>query len=409
MAYIDKLTKKFNKAKNAVNSLKGIASKLKSIQYESVADTLGESRITARQLLQDRKEALNKSLSNTVSKSVAVRKPEELGKHYIYPKHDPLSNYITFDIMPRRAQDCSVVLNEDGDMHDVYKRRAVSLYIPDTLISQANVTYRNEGVNQFNRSVANILESFVKSGFGDAYATGKNEAGSLVTTFVNQTLNKLSGGLRNLKFGRAVNPMQEQLLDTIPFRSFDFTFDFYPKSQKEASEVRDIIKTFRQSMLPDSFKDNMFGGIDGAEEDGLLENAQFFNYPNIFRIYFAGPISNKVDGFLPTVCTNAQVDYAGGQKFSTFEDGQPVHIQLTLNFVEIKVLTLGNYDKIRAETGDGQFGSIDSTAGDSVLYKGVLDGFDGDDEIKPPEPNSTSDSSGPKVTSSRTPFNFRVM
>ena len=47
-------------------------------------------------------------------------------------------------------------------------------------------------------------------------------------------------------------------------------------------------------------------------------------------------------------CANAQVDYTGGQKFSTFSDGQPVHIQLTLNFLEIKTMTLGNYEAIRA-------------------------------------------------------------
>ena len=51
---------------------------------------------------------------------------------------------------------------------------------------------------------------------------------------------------------------------------------------------------------------------------------------------------------MPAVCTNAQVDYTGGQKFSTFADGQPVHIQLTLNFLEIKTMTLGNYQAIRA-------------------------------------------------------------
>ena len=49
---------------------------------------------------------------------------------------------------------------------------------------------------------------------------------------------------------------------------------------------------------------------------------------------------------MPAVCTNAQVDYTGGQKFSTFADGQPVHIQLTLNFLEIKTMTLGNYQAI---------------------------------------------------------------
>ena len=70
----------------------------------------------------------------------------------------------------------------------------------------------------------------------------------------------------------------------------------------------------------------------------------------MFEIFFEGPMGDKIDGFLPAVCSNAQVDYTGGQKFSTFADGQPVHIQLTLNFLEIKVMTLGNYDAIKAAT-----------------------------------------------------------
>ena len=264
MAYIDKLTNKFNKAKNAISSLKGISSKLKSIQYESVADTLGESKDTARNLLKERQSALEKTLKGkTAAKVYTEKNPEILGQHLIYPKHDPLKNYITFDIMPRRQRkdgnfyqhfgQQKVIKVQDEEYteyetqtHSVYKRNQISLYIPDTLISQANVAYRNEGINQFNRSVANILSAFAEGGFGEAYQTGKGQVGQLVTTFINQTMNKLSGGITNLRGGRAVNNMQEQLLDSMNFRTFDFTFDFYPKSKDEAKVVKDIIKTNRK-------------------------------------------------------------------------------------------------------------------------------------------------------------------
>ena len=73
-----------------------------------------------------------------------------------------------------------------------------------------------------------------------------------------------------------------------------------------------------------------------------------FLYPNIFDIQFIGPLAGNIDGFLPAVCTNAQVDYSGGQKFSTHSDGMPTKIQLTLNFLEIQIMSLNNYDSIRA-------------------------------------------------------------
>ena len=106
-------------------------------------------------------------------------------------------------------------------------------------------------------------------------------------------------------------------------------------------------------MLPDFYTDQLAPKgekiTDGVEVESVQEgenqlNANFMNYPNVFNISFKGPLGNKIDGFLPAVCTNAQVDYAGGQKFSTFADGQPVHIQMTLNFLEIQTMSLGNYD-----------------------------------------------------------------
>ena len=44
MAYIDKLLNKFNKAKQKINSLKGIQAKIQSINYTTAIDALGESK-----------------------------------------------------------------------------------------------------------------------------------------------------------------------------------------------------------------------------------------------------------------------------------------------------------------------------------------------------------------------------
>ena len=154
----------------------------------------------------------------------------------------------------------------------------------------------------------------------------------------------------------------EQMLDSIPFRSWDFTFDFWPKSQEEAKVVNEIVYFFRSSMLPDTYSDKIKLDAEGLTEvmrADIETNASYLNYPNVFDISFKGPVGNRIDGFLPAVCTNCQVDYAGGQKFSTFVDGQPVHIQMTLNFLEINVLTVGNYESI-SNVGPGVLGTDDN-------------------------------------------------
>ena len=363
MAYIDKLLNKFNKAKQKINSLKGIQAKIQSINYTTAIDALGESKAEAEKLLESRRNTLQEGLgARKIGQSYAKKPPKVRGNDLVYPYYDQLENYIVFLSRPRRQR---------GSVQaEVHKERQVALYVPDTLISQSTVTYTADGVSDIARALDQVMEGF-KKGLGDGFAAMGEQANKNMTKFIQTAQNKITGGFSNLKAGRAKNPLQEQQLTGVPFRSWDFTFDFWPKSKEEAAKVNEIIYVFRSSMLPDAYSEALSmditpGDIIGGEDDDkFLEikdkvkdvevNASYFNYPNIFEIYFEGPLGNKIDGFLPAVCANAQVDYTGGQKFSTFSDGQPVHIQLTLNFLEIKTMTLGNYEAIRA----GGTGNLD--------------------------------------------------
>ena len=361
MAYIDKLLNKFNKAKQKINSLKGIQAKIQSINYTTAIDALGESKAEAEKLLESRRNTLQEGLgARKIGQSYAKKPPKVRGNDLVYPYYDQLENYIVFLSRPRRQRGSVAT--------EVHKERQVALYVPDTLISQSTVTYTADGVSDIARALDQVMEGF-KKGLGDGFSAIGEQANKNMTKFIQTAQNKITGGFSNLKAGRAKNPLQEQQLTGVPFRSWDFTFDFWPKSKEEARKVNEIIYVFRSSMLPDAYSEALavdFTPLDivgGEDEDKLMEikdkvkdvevNASYFNYPNIFEIYFEGPLGNKIDGFLPAVCANAQVDYTGGQKFSTFSDGQPVHIQLTLNFLEIKTMTLGNYEAIRAG-GKGQ-------------------------------------------------------
>ena len=363
MAYIDKLLNKFNKAKQKINSLKGIQAKIQSINYTTAIDALGESKAEAEKLLKSRRSTLQEGLgSRKIGQSYAKKPPKVRGNDLVYPYYDQLENYIVFLSRPRRQRGSVAT--------EVHKERQVALYVPDTLISQSTVTYTADGVSDIARALDQVMEGFKKS-VEDGFGAIGEQANKNMTKFIQTAQNKITGGFSNLKAGRAKNPLQEQQLTGVPFRSWDFTFDFWPKSKEEAAKVNEIIYVFRSSMLPDAYSEALSvditpGDIIGGEDDDkFMEikdkvkdvevNASYFNYPNIFEIYFEGPLGNKIDGFLPAVCANAQVDYTGGQKFSTFSDGQPVHIQLTLNFLEIKTMTLGNYEAIRA----GGTGNLD--------------------------------------------------
>lgn len=360
MSYIDKLIPKLNKAKNKFNSVKGIVSDIQTIHYDAGDNIAQETKDKALSAIRNRNKKAISSQSGDSTISEIKQGGKEITPQMIYPKHDALANYIVFNIRPRKHRGSTAKKN-------VHTDQSIALYIPDTLISQANVTYAQQDITALNRTVAKVFEELTFDNVMD-------QATPLASAYGVSVANKLTGGLQNIKQGVATNPQSEQLLNNVPFRSWDFTFDFFAKSADEQKEINKIIYTFRSSMLPETFgistKDiknsvvkagatflespsaDQSVNVDDQSNDSYIK--PFFNLPNVFDISFAGPIEKYVDGFLPAVCTNAQVDYTGGQKFGTRHDGSPNRIQLTLNFLEINILSLGNYQSIASTEGGGE-------------------------------------------------------
>ena len=385
MSYIDKLIPKLNKAKNKFNSVKGIVSDIQTIHYDAGDNIAQETKDKALSAIRNRNKKAISSQSGDSTISEIKQGGKEITPQMIYPKHDALANYIVFNIRPRKHRGSTAKKN-------VHTDQSIALYIPDTLISQANVTYAQQDITALNRTVAKVFEELT-------FENVMDQAGPLASAYGVSVANKLTGGLQNIKQGVATNPQSEQLLNNVPFRSWDFTFDFFAKSSEEQEEINKIIYTFRSSMLPETFgistkdlKNSVvqagatFLDTPSADEslnvdDSVKETKAyikpFFNLPNVFDISFAGPIEKYVDGFLPAVCTNAQVDYTGGQKFGTRHDGSPNRIQLTLNFLEINIMSLGNYQSIASTIGGGT-DSAGAKLDDAGLFEtSTRDGYTG--------------------------------
>ena len=349
MAYIDKLIGKFNKAQNAINSIKGVAAKIQSVNYNTALDELGEAKAEAEKLIKERRASLEKSLGakNRKASGYLKQTPAQQDVELVYPLHDDLANYLVFDIRGRRVRSTE---GEGGQTEP----NSIALYVPDGIVSSANVEYQTKGISPMNRALADLAKTF-KDGGGDLGEKGMAAGKQLAGAAINSMLDGLTGGLTNLAAGVAVNPLEEQTLSGIPFRSWSLSFEFHPRSEDEARLVNRIIHTFRTSMLPDTFSGDLgtvFSGKKMSDKESVVKG-NFFNYPNIFDIYFDGPIAGKIDGFLPAVLTSCEVDHTGGAKFATYYDGQPTKTSMTLEFLEIRILTQQNYKAIAAIDEEG--------------------------------------------------------
>ena len=164
-------------------------------------------------------------------------------------------------------------------------------------------------------------------------------ANAVVQQGINSFLNSLQGGIKNVREGRVSNPMVEAMFEGISFRSFDFEYEFWPRSEEEAIMVNHIIYTFRTAMLPDTFGESVKGMT-------LNDDENYFNFPNIFDVEWEGPMGQHLDGFLPMVCTKCSVDHFNNGNNTTFGNGAPISQTMSLSFQEIKLLTQESYQEI---------------------------------------------------------------
>lgn len=126
--------------------------------------------------------------------------------------------------------------------------------------------------------------------------------------------------------GVAANPKKEQLFKGVDYRTFSFTYQFFPRSPEEAANVRDIITEFKLHMHPE-FKDSTGNFL--------------YIYPSEFDIvyYQNGKENLNLPRHTSCVLTDMSVSYTPQGIVSTFPDGMPTQVNVSLTFKELALLT----------------------------------------------------------------------
>lgn len=129
--------------------------------------------------------------------------------------------------------------------------------------------------------------------------------------------------------GQAVNPQNEVVFQSVPFREFDFPFEFAPKNAKEKDNIHKIINMFKFHMMP--------------EYQGTTKG--YFNVPSEFQITYM--YREERNTYIPKVsrCVlkNMNVDYAPEGVISSFipdeQGAAPTLATMSLSFTETEIMT----------------------------------------------------------------------
>ena len=135
--------------------------------------------------------------------------------------------------------------------------------------------------------------------------------------------------------GQILNSNLELLFQGLTLRTFPFNITFSPRSRPESDRVKKIIRNFKQSMSAKT------GRKDYAMNAGI-----FLKAPDVFRLKYLsnGRTHPFLNSFKPCALTNMSVNYTGAGTYSTYGDGTPVNIKLSLTFKEINPIYAEDYD-----------------------------------------------------------------
>ena len=144
-------------------------------------------------------------------------------------------------------------------------KSAIALYIPNQLSTRYSAQWGEVDTAMFS-AVARGGEEIGRAFEGD---TSSKRTGGLVGEVLGAAaLTATPGGAAaGVLTGLAANPKKEQAFQQVDFRTFQFEYQFAPKSSKEAQAVLNIIRTFKYHMHPEFKSEDAFLYVYPSEFD----------------------------------------------------------------------------------------------------------------------------------------------
>lgn len=219
---------------------------------------------------------------------------------------------------------------------------SIILYTPATTKFDYKATYEQAETKNIAalKDASSVLLGNIRGFMGGEITAGKGFAdvlgmlmetggviGRQVMTGALEVAFPGAAGFFTKQTGRAVNPRMELAFQSVPFRSFNFEFDFAPKNKKEVESVNKIMQLFKYHMAPD------------------VSNEKYMITPSEFQIMYY--YRDKVNTYLPKisrcVLQDMSVDYAPEGVFHTFKSdpqgAMPVISKINLTFSETEIMT----------------------------------------------------------------------
>lgn len=186
----------------------------------------------------------------------------------------------------------------------------------------ASLTFMgSEDAGELGNNVSNILGKIAQKIKGNA------DYGNALKLYLAQEAVGINGLLSRAS-GAILNPNLELLFNGPQLRPFNFTFRLSPREEKEATEVRSIIRFFKEAMSVRTSSDNIF------LKSPLVFDIKYITYGDDGK-----PLKNhpSIGRIKTCALLSCDVDYTPDGTYMTFNDGSRTMTSygLSLRFSEL--------------------------------------------------------------------------
>ena len=244
----------------------------------------------------------------------------------------------------------------------------IELPIPQELTDSNSVTWGEDRINALEMAALEVAQGVMAtSGIGENAANLANAAVTALNTGISipGLDSDTQGAVRAAISGAAVgalgsnvsaksvisrstgqimNNNLELLFQGVNLRSFPFTITFSPRDPSESRMVKDIIRRLKQSMAP-KIGDKAAGAAGGI----------FLKSPDVFQLKYLkdGTDHPFLNSFKLAALTGMTVNYTNAGTYTTYEDGTPVNLRMSLTFKELNPIYAEDYMQTGAGPGVG--------------------------------------------------------
>ncbi len=254
----------------------------------------------------------------------------------------------------------------DADTGGAYKKKTrfyVELPIPQNISASSSTQFQEDDRNIFTLAALEMGQLAMQEGgdVGEGFTKAVSAINSnldiglqngsisriVKASMTSLALNQFGANINantvlSKATGQILNSNKELLFSGVNLRSFQFRFNFAPRSSSEGGKVAKIIRMMKQSMAPKAGEDYQNSGSKNSKNSGI-----FLGAPDVFLLRYlqSGKDHPFLNSFKPCVLSQMNVNYTGSGTYATYSDGTPVHTVVDMTFKEINPIYDEDYDE----------------------------------------------------------------